>query len=111
MPGKSLNTPKPETIAAAHGVASDATFGAVASPLYLSSTFEFESYNVPREYDYGRSGNPTRHLLAEALARLEGGAGAIVTSSGMSALDLLVGRLRPRPNGPGRPARRCRRCA
>jgi cystathionine gamma-synthase len=95
MPGKSITTPKPETIAAAHGVATDESFGAVAPPLYLSSTFEFEGYDTPRAFDYGRSGNPTRHMLEEALARLEGGAGAIVTSSGMSALDLLVGRLRP----------------
>ncbi|KRB83906.1 O-succinylhomoserine (thiol)-lyase [Sphingomonas sp. Root710] len=87
--------PRAQTIAAAHGVASDAAFGAVAPPLYLSSTYEFAGYDQPRSYDYGRAGNPTRDLLAEALARLEGGAGAIMTSSGMAALDLLVGRLGP----------------
>lgn len=95
MPGNSDTAQRPETIAAAHGVATDEAFGAVAPPLYLSSNFEFEGFEAPRKYDYGRSGNPSRDLLAEALAKLEGGAGAIVTSSGMSALDLLVGRLRP----------------
>ncbi|MFT3976619.1 MAG: PLP-dependent transferase [Sphingomonas bacterium] len=84
----------PETIAAAHGVAADAAFGAVVAPLYLSSTYEFAGYAEPRAYDYGRAGNPTRDLLADALARLEGGAGAVVTGSGMAALDLLAGRLR-----------------
>lgn len=84
----------PETIAAAHGVATDAAFGAVVAPLYLSSTYEFAGYAEPRAYDYGRAGNPTRDVLAEALARLEGGAGAVVTGSGMAALDLLAGRLR-----------------
>ena len=87
--------PRPQTIAAAHGVASDPAYGAVAPPLYLSSTYEFAGYAQPRPYDYGRSGNPTRDLLAEALAKLEGGAGAIMTSSGMAALDLLVGRMGP----------------
>ncbi len=87
--------PRPQTIVASHGVASDAAFGAVAPPLYLSSTYEFAGYDLPRRYDYGRAGNPSRDLLAEALARLEGGGGAVVTSSGMAALDLLVGRLGP----------------
>lgn len=86
--------PQPQTISAAHGVATDAAFGAVAPPLYLSSTYEFAGFEQPRRYDYGRAGNPTRDLLAEALAKLEGGAGAVITSSGMAALDLLVGRLR-----------------
>jgi cystathionine gamma-synthase len=87
--------PRPETISAAHGVAGDQAFGAVAPPLYLSSTYEFAGFGEPRRYDYGRAGNPTRDLLAEALAKLEGGAGAVVTSSGMAALDLVLGRLRP----------------
>lgn len=87
--------PRAETIAAAHGVAADPAFGAVAPPLYLSSTYEFAGYDEPRAYDYGRAGNPTRDLLADALAKLEGGAGAVITSSGMSALDLLVNRQRP----------------
>ncbi|MGB3812762.1 MAG: cystathionine gamma-synthase [Shinella sp.] len=84
---------QPETVAAAHGVASDTAFGAVVPPLYLSSTYEFADFDTPRAYDYGRVGNPTRDLLAEALARLEGGAGAVLTPSGMAAVDLLVGRL------------------
>lgn len=87
--------PRPQTIAAAHGVATDPAFGAVAPPLYMSSTYEFAGYGEPRTYDYGRAGNPTRDLLADALARLEGGAGAVITSSGMSALDLLIGRQGP----------------
>jgi cystathionine gamma-synthase len=86
---------QPQTIAAAYGVAADPAFGAVAPPLYLSSTYEFAGYDEARTYDYGRAGNPTRDLLADALARLEGGAGAVITASGMAALDLLVGRLRP----------------
>ncbi len=83
----------PQTIAAAHGVATDTAFGAVAPPLYLSTTYTFAGYDQPRRFDYGRSGNPTRDILGEALAQLEGGAGATVTASGMAALDLLINRL------------------
>ncbi|HVJ00329.1 MAG TPA: cystathionine gamma-synthase [Sphingomonas sp.] len=83
--------PAPETIAAAHGVARDTAFGAVAPPLYLSTTYAFEGYERAGRYDYGRSGNPNRDTLGEALAALEGGAGAVVTSSGMAAIDLLLG--------------------
>ncbi len=85
----------PETIAAAYGVATDVAFGAVAPPLYLSSTFAFAGFEQAREYDYGRSGNPTREMLAQALAKLEGGAGAVVTATGMAAVDLILGQLRP----------------
>jgi len=86
---------KPETIAATHGVASDRAFGAVAPPLHLSSTYAFEGYERPGRYDYGRAGNPNRDMLGDALAALEGGAGAIVTSSGMAAIDLILGQLSP----------------
>lgn len=83
----------PETIAATYGVATDAAFGAVAPPIYLTSTFTFEGFEQPREFDYGRGGNPTRAMLAEALARLEHGAGAVITASGMAAVDLLLAQL------------------
>lgn len=56
-----------ETTAAAHGVATDPAFGSVVPPLYLSSTYEFAGFDTPRAYDYGRSGNPTRDLLAKHL--------------------------------------------
>jgi cystathionine gamma-synthase len=87
--------PRSETIAASYGVASDRAHGAVVPPPYLSSTYAFEGYAKAGAYEYGRAGNPTRDLLGNALAALEGGAGAVVTSSGMAALDLLVGRLGP----------------
>lgn len=87
--------PHAETIAAGHGIATDAAFGAVCPPLHLSTTYAFEGFERPGRYDYGRAGNPNRDLLAGALAALEGGAGAVVTSSGMAAIDLLLGQLSP----------------
>ncbi|MCM8730431.1 cystathionine gamma-synthase [Hephaestia sp. GCM10023244] len=87
--------PAPETIAAAHGVAHDPSFGAIAPPLYLSSTYAFEGYERAGRYDYGRSGNPNRDMLGDALAALEGGAGAVVTATGMAAIDLVLGLFGP----------------
>jgi cystathionine gamma-synthase len=72
------------------GIDRDSAFGAVTPPLVLSSNFSFAGFGEKRQYDYTRSGNPTRDLLAEALAELEGGAGAVVTSTGMSAITLLL---------------------
>jgi cystathionine gamma-synthase len=78
------------------GLESDATHGAVVPPIYLSTNFAFESHGRPRQYDYTRSGNPTRDQLAGALADLEGGAGAVVTCTGMAAITLVLATL---PNG------------
>jgi len=80
----------PATIAARHGIASDAAHGAVVPPLYLSTNFTFEGLGRRRRYDYTRSGNPTRDLLAQTLAELEGGAGAVVTASGLAAITLVL---------------------
>jgi cystathionine gamma-synthase len=70
------------------GLESDQETGAVIPPIYLSSTFAFRAYGEKRTYDYSRSGNPTRDLLGAALADLEGGAGAVITASGMAAITL-----------------------
>ena len=80
----------PQTVAAANGIGADTAFGAVAPPLHLSSTYTFAGFDRARAYDYSRAGNPTRDLLADTLARLEGGAGAVVASSGMAAIDLAL---------------------
>jgi len=71
------------------GLGEDGQYGAVVPPLYLTSTFEFEGFDRKGPYDYTRSGNPTRDALASALAGLEGGVGATITSSGMAALTLI----------------------
>jgi len=86
---------KPATIAVRASLESDAQYGAVVPPLHLSSNYTFAGYGEKRQYDYCRSGNPTRDALADALATLEGGAGAVVTSSGMAALTLITQLLKP----------------
>ncbi|MBZ0113359.1 MAG: PLP-dependent transferase, partial [Thermoanaerobaculia bacterium] len=65
------------TTAVRAGLTSDTQFGAVVPPIHLSSNFTFEGLGRPREYDYTRSGNPTRDLLGEAISDLEGGAGGV----------------------------------
>ena len=76
-------------------IATDREHGAVVPPIHLSSTFAFEGFGKPRTYDYTRSGNPTRSQLADALAELEGGARAVVTCTGMSAVALVLHLLEP----------------
>ena len=83
------------TSAVRASIESDTQYGAVVPPLHLSSNYTFAGFGQPRRYDYTRSGNPTRDALAEALAELEGGAGAVVTASGMGALTVLTQFLRP----------------
>jgi cystathionine gamma-synthase len=78
------------TIAVRAGLESDKQHGAIVPPLHLSSNFAFAGYGDTPQYDYTRSGNPTRDALADALRDLEGGAGAIVTSSGMAAITLVM---------------------
>ena len=84
-----------DTILCTAGVSNDGAFGSVMPPLYLSANYTFESYGKPRAYDYTRSGNPTRDQLADALAALEHGAGAVITSSGLAAVDLVLNLLAP----------------
>jgi cystathionine gamma-synthase len=87
---------RPSTRAVRAGIATDQHHGAVVPPIHLTSTFAFEGFGKKRCYDYTRSGNPTRDHLAGALAELEGGHSAVVTSSGMSAVMLVLQLVQPR---------------
>ncbi|GJL95753.1 MAG: cystathionine gamma-synthase [Hyphococcus sp.] len=79
-----------ETIAASAGVAEDSAYGDVSPPLHLSANYAWNDPLDKPQYDYARSGNPTRTQLEEALCKLEGAAKGIVVSSGMAALDLVL---------------------
>jgi cystathionine gamma-synthase len=84
-----------ETRAVRTGIAIDGQHGAVIPPIYLSSTYAFAGFKDKRAYDYSRTANPTRDVLALALADLEEGAGAVVTSTGLSAVLLVLQLLKP----------------
>ncbi|WP_044477626.1 trans-sulfuration enzyme family protein [Paenibacillus antibioticophila] len=65
----------------------DAATGASSVPIYQASTFHHHDIYNPPEYDYSRSGNPTRQALEEYITLLEGGARGFAFSSGMSAIS------------------------
>lgn len=83
-------TRKLSTIAVRSGLNDDEQYGSVVPPIHLSSTYNFTGFNQPRAHDYSRRGNPTRDVIQNTLAALEGGAGAVLTSSGMAALHLVT---------------------
>ncbi|MBU5671941.1 trans-sulfuration enzyme family protein [Paenibacillus brevis] len=65
----------------------DAATGASSVPIYQASTFHHHDIYNPPEYDYSRSGNPTRQALEEYITLLEGGVRGFAFSSGMSAIS------------------------
>jgi cystathionine gamma-lyase len=79
-----------ETLAIHAGQGPDPAYGAVMPPIYQTSTFAFEGFDKPGEFDYTRSGNPTRKQLESCLAALEGGTAGFVFSTGMAATATML---------------------
>ena len=77
------------TSAVRAGINTDQQHGAVVAPIYLSSTYSLKGFNNKRQFDYSRTGNPTRATFAGAIAELEQGSVGIVTSTGMAAVHLI----------------------
>ena len=77
------------TIAVRAGINTDDHHGAVIPAIHLSSTYSLKGFNDKRQFDYSRTGNPTRATFAQAIADLEQGAVGIVTSTGMSSVHLI----------------------
>jgi len=76
----------PETIVAQAGGAIDAATGAIIPPIHLATTYERDPDNAySKGYAYSRPDNPLTRQIESVLAQLEGGAGALVLGSGMSA--------------------------
>jgi len=95
LPAKAQAKVKAATVAVRAALDSDTQYGAVVPPIHLSSTYTFAAFGERRKYDYSRSANPTRDALAETLAALEEGAGAVATASGMAAVNLVCQLLKP----------------
>ncbi len=68
----------------------DPVTGAAAVPIYQVSMFDWPGLDQPGEFDYARSGNPTRKALEGVLAELEGAAAAFAFSSGMAAISTVL---------------------
>jgi cystathionine beta-lyase/cystathionine gamma-synthase len=71
----------------------DEATGAVVPPIHVASTFVQHEAGKWREFDYSRSGNPTRKNLETTLASLEGGCGALAFGSGMAATACVIASL------------------
>lgn len=72
----------------------DERTGAVVPPIHLASTFVQAEAGKWSEFDYSRSGNPTRKAVETTLASLESGVGALAFASGMAATHCVVASLR-----------------
>lgn len=83
------------TLAVRQGIETDTQHGAIVPPIYLSTNYSFDGHTNPREFDYSRSGNPTRCILGEAIAKLEQGVTGVVTCTGMAAITLVTTLLGP----------------
>ena len=77
------------TSAVRAGINTDEHHGAVVAPIHLSSTYSLKGFNDKRQFDYSRTGNPTRFTFGQAIADLEQGQVGIVTSTGMAAVHLI----------------------
>ena len=77
------------TAAVRAGINTDQHHGAVVAPIHLSSTYSLKGFNDKRQFDYSRTGNPTRATFGQAIADLEQGSVGIVTSTGMAAVHLI----------------------
>ncbi len=73
----------------------DDPYGAIVPPIYQTATFRQRTATEFDEYDYTRSGNPTRTILERQLAELEGGKHACAFGSGMAAITALTRLLHP----------------
>lgn len=73
-----------------HSIPADPHTGAISVPIYQTSTYVQEAPGVNKGYDYARSGNPTRAVLENLIAELEGGATGSAFASGLAAIDAVV---------------------
>ena len=85
-----------DTLLAHAGTATDPATGAITTPIHLSTAFGHPGLRESTGYDYTRTASPTRDVLQDTLARLDGGAAGFALSSGMAAIQLAVETLAPR---------------
>ena len=79
-----------ETLAIHAGERPDKAYGAVSVPIYQTSTFAFEDLGKHRGYDYSRTANPTRKVLENTIAQLEGGKAGFAFATGMAAETTVI---------------------
>ncbi|EMQ96374.1 Cystathionine gamma-lyase [Xanthomarina gelatinilytica] len=73
-----------------HSIPSDPLTGAISVPVYQTSTFVQEAPGLNKGFDYARSNNPTRKVLEDVVAQLEGGHSAFAFATGLAAIDAVL---------------------
>lgn len=73
-----------------HSIPSDPLTGAISVPVYQTSTFIQEAPGVNKGFDYARSNNPTRKVLEDVVAQLEGGDSGFAFATGLAAIDAVL---------------------
>lgn len=73
-----------------HSIPSDPLTGAISVPVYQTSTFIQEAPGVNKGFDYARSNNPTRQVLEDVIANLEGGHAGFAFATGLAAIDSVL---------------------
>jgi cystathionine gamma-synthase len=84
------HTLHPQTRLTLAGQHTDGAYKSVSLPIYQTAIFRFDDTEGKPQYDYSRSGNPTRAALETTIADLEGGAGAVCVASGMAAVATVL---------------------
>ncbi len=69
------------------GIEPDPATGSIVPPIYETATYVLDEIGKDKGFDYTRSANPTRQVLEDNLAAIEGGKYAIAFASGMAAVD------------------------
>ena len=77
------------------GISEDPLTGAVSVPIYQTSTYRQKKLGQPGEFEYSRSGNPTRMALEELIAELEGGVKGFAFGSGLAAIHATLSLFQP----------------
>ena len=98
-----------ETLLVRSGTGTDPATGAITTPIHLSTAYGHPGLGESTGYDYTRTASPTRDVLQDALARLEGGTAAFALSSGMAALELVTRTLAPHASTSSWVSRACAR--
>jgi cystathionine beta-lyase/cystathionine gamma-synthase len=78
------------TLLAHAGVGEDPRTGAISTPIYQTATFAHPALGASTGYDYSRSGNPTRQVLEQTMARLDQGLAGFAFASGLAALSTVL---------------------
>lgn len=77
------------------GISEDPLTGAVSVPIYQTSTYRQTKLGQPGDFEYSRSGNPTRMALEELIAELEGGVQGFAFGSGLAAIHATLSLFQP----------------